>query len=170
MEKAEHIIRKLTSLPTLPLVVDNLTQVVNNPQSCSKDLSEIITKDPSLSARVLKIVNSSFYGFSQKIPTVSRAVVILGYSCVKNLALSSTIFNFLAEKVDSNASMERVFSVSVNNKEVLHQLSGKGQLVPEKAISFKATVEAKDGKGIAVSFTDIKGEAILNGIQLLKIR
>jgi putative nucleotidyltransferase with HDIG domain len=46
-------------------------------------------------------VNSSFYGFSQKIPTVSRAVVILGYGCVKNLALSSTIFNFLAEKVDS---------------------------------------------------------------------
>ena len=103
MEKSELIIRKLKNLPTLPLVVDNLTQVVNNPKSCSKDLSDIITKDPSLSARVLKIVNSSFYGFSQKIPTVARAVVILGYSCVKNLALSSTIFNFLAEKVDSKA-------------------------------------------------------------------
>jgi HD-like signal output (HDOD) protein len=103
MEKAELIIRKLKNLPTLPLVVDKLTQVVNNPKSCSKDLSDIIDKDPSLSARVLKIVNSSFYGFSQKIPTVSRAVVILGYSCVKNLALSSTIFNFLAEKVNSNA-------------------------------------------------------------------
>ena len=101
MEKDEHIIKKIKNLPTLPLVVDNLTRVINNPQSCAKDLSEIITKDPSLSARVLKIVNSSFYGFSQKIPTVSRAVVILGYNCVKNLALSSTIFNFLAEKVDN---------------------------------------------------------------------
>jgi HD-like signal output (HDOD) protein len=99
MEKAAHIIRKLRNLPTLPLVIDNLTRVINNPQSCAKDLSEIITKDQALSARVLKIVNSSFYGFPQKIPTVSRAVVILGYNCVKNLALSSTIFNFLAENV-----------------------------------------------------------------------
>jgi len=79
-------------------------------------------------------------------------------------------YNLDGEKVNSKSSHERIFSVSVNNNLVLDQISNKGQLVPEKAIAFHLSVEARDGKGISVKFTDIKGEAILNGIQVQRIR
>ncbi|MDX2413854.1 MAG: malectin domain-containing carbohydrate-binding protein, partial [Bacteroidales bacterium] len=79
-------------------------------------------------------------------------------------------YNLDDETIENKSSGERIFSVSVNSMEVLSELSNKGQLVPEKAISFKTAVEARNTKGISIRFTDIKGEAILNGIQLHKIR
>lgn len=79
-------------------------------------------------------------------------------------------YNLDGEKENDNSSLNRVFSVSVNSNIVLYQLSNNDQLVPEEAISFKTIVKAIEGKGISVKFTGIKGEAILNAIQLQKIR
>jgi beta-galactosidase len=80
------------------------------------------------------------------------------------------VYNLDDENVSNLSSLERIFSVSVNNIEVLSQLSNKEQLLPEKAISFKTYVTVEDEKGISVKFSEIKGKAILNGIQLEKVR
>lgn len=79
-------------------------------------------------------------------------------------------YNLDDEAAGTGSSSDRVFSVSVNEQLVLPYLSNKEQLVPEKAISFKINARARNGKGIVVIFEAIKGEAILNGIQLRKTR
>ena len=62
----QKIIARIDDLPTLPRTVLKITELVNDPKSSAKDLSRIITDDQVLTARLLKLVNSSFYGFPDR--------------------------------------------------------------------------------------------------------
>ena len=75
-----------------------ITEVINNPRSSAEDLSQIITDDQVLTARLLKLVNSSFYGFPQRISTVAGAIVLLGFDAIRNLLLTSSIFDLFPKK------------------------------------------------------------------------
>ena len=66
----QKIIEKIDDLPTLPRTVLKITELVNDPKSSAKDLARVITDDQVLTARLLKLVNSSFYGFPERISTV----------------------------------------------------------------------------------------------------
>lgn len=84
---AEKIIKQIKELPPLPLVVQRLLSIVDDGTSSAKDVTRVLASDQALAAKVLKLVNSSFYGFSKEISTITRAVVILGFSAVRNLAI-----------------------------------------------------------------------------------
>ncbi len=88
-----RIIDKIEDLPTLPRTVLKITELVNNPKSSARDLSRIITDDQVLTARLLKLVNSSFYGFPQRISTVTGAIVLLGFDAIRNLLLTTSVFD-----------------------------------------------------------------------------
>lgn len=81
------ITKRIKELPPLPVVVQKLLSVVSDEDSSASDLGDVLSADPALAAKVLKLVNSSFYGLSRKVPTISRAVVILGFSAIRNLAV-----------------------------------------------------------------------------------
>ncbi len=83
----EAVIRKIRQLPPLPLAAQKLLQMVEDERSSASDLTRALKTDPALAAKVLHLSNSAFYGFSGKITTLSRAVVILGFSAVKNMAI-----------------------------------------------------------------------------------
>ncbi len=89
------IIKGIDDLPPLPDVVQKILSIVDQQDTGARDLARIITSEPSLTAKILKITNSSFYGLAQKVTTVSRAVVILGFNEVKNLVLGYSIFSNL---------------------------------------------------------------------------
>jgi putative nucleotidyltransferase with HDIG domain len=88
-----EIIRDVDQLPTLPTVVARITELVEDPRSSAADINELIAKDVALSSRILKLVNSSFYGFPRKISTITHAVVILGFNTVRTLTLSAFVFD-----------------------------------------------------------------------------
>ncbi|MFC1809246.1 HDOD domain-containing protein [Candidatus Omnitrophota bacterium] len=92
MKDIQKVIKGIDKLPTLPLVVTKLTDLVTNPHTSASDIQNVITKDQALSARVLKLVNSAFYGFSERISSISHAIVILGFNTIKNIALSASVF------------------------------------------------------------------------------
>ena len=92
-EKLRELIDEIDDLPTLPAVVTRLVGMVENPSTSAEDVNQLISQDPSLTAKILKLVNSAFYGFSRKISTVTEAVVILGFDTVKSLALSASVFD-----------------------------------------------------------------------------
>ncbi len=87
-----RVIRRIDDLPTLPSVIIRITEKVNNPRSSAKDLAGVIVDDQVLTARLLKLVNSSFYGFPQRISTVTDAIVLLGFDAIRNLLLTTSIF------------------------------------------------------------------------------
>jgi two-component system cell cycle response regulator len=85
-------------LPTLSPVVEKVLQRVNDEKVSIKELAEIIKNDVSLSFKILKVVNSAFYGFPRKISTLTQAMVILGLAAVKNLALSMSILEIFVQE------------------------------------------------------------------------
>ena len=63
-------IEKISNLPTLPGIVTRISAMVDSPKTTGRQLGAEIAKDQVISAKVLKLVNSGFYGFSQPISTI----------------------------------------------------------------------------------------------------
>ena len=109
-----RIIGQIEDLPTLPRTVLKITELVNNPRSSAKDLARIITDDQVLTARLLKLVNSSFYGFPQRISTVTGAIVLLGFDAIRNLLLTTSVFDmFSTNKKLSKFNQEKFWDHSL---------------------------------------------------------
>lgn len=90
--------KKLADLPPLPAVVSRVMQTVNDPDTSADDLNRLISLDQSLSSKLLRIVNSAYYGFPRRISTVTHAVVILGFNTVRNLVLGVSAFDVLSQR------------------------------------------------------------------------
>jgi c-di-GMP-related signal transduction protein len=91
LEKSElkaKIYSKIEELPTLPAMIPKLLQLNESTKSSVSDLTALIARDPALSSKILKVANSGYYGFSQKISELERAIALLGFNMVKSLALS----------------------------------------------------------------------------------
>lgn len=92
-ERVRKLVDKVQGLPTLPSMLNNINRMVLNPATSAKEVAQVISSDPALTSKVLRVVNSSFYGFPNRITTVSHAIVILGFNTIKSIVLSSTIFD-----------------------------------------------------------------------------
>ena len=83
-------------VPTLPIVYQQLISKMSNPNVSVPQLAEIVSKDQSLAVKILKLVNSAFYGYKKEITTISRAMVILGFRTVRNAALAISVFDYVS--------------------------------------------------------------------------
>jgi putative nucleotidyltransferase with HDIG domain len=87
-------------MPSLPTSVAKVLEVCNNPQTSPADLNHVISLDPVLVGRVLKLINSAYYGLGQQVTSLVRAIIMLGINTVKNLALSTAVMGNLSAKRD----------------------------------------------------------------------
>lgn len=81
------------SLPTLPVIAGQVMTCLNNPNSSIQDVADVILRDQSMSVKILKLVNSAFYGFPKRIGTLSHAISILGFETVRGLVLGISILD-----------------------------------------------------------------------------
>jgi diguanylate cyclase (GGDEF)-like protein len=79
-------------LPTLPGIAVRILELVHRGDSSLSEIAEVIATDPPLSAEVLKVTNSSYFGLRHKVTSVSQAASLLGTTLLKNLALSFSLF------------------------------------------------------------------------------
>lgn len=86
-----EIVQTLDALPPLPAVALRVIQVAQDPRSSAADLAVIVSSDPGLSARVLRIANSAAYRRAQEITSVQQALVVLGFVQARNIAVSTAI-------------------------------------------------------------------------------
>jgi putative nucleotidyltransferase with HDIG domain len=96
MNTREYItqaLRNVRNLPTLPDVAGRLLKMGESPTASMRDLARWIEKDTALAARVLKLVNSSFFGMSFEVTSVHHALMFLGMGHLRNLVLSSAVSN-----------------------------------------------------------------------------
>jgi len=94
-QKRAQVLRQMTEkiigLPTLPTIVTQLISVVGDPASSARQIAQLVSTDQALTAKILKVANSSFYGFDRQIATVQLAIVVLGIDMVKNIGLSVAV-------------------------------------------------------------------------------
>src|SRR4051812_27674043 len=89
--KAQEAVRKITTIATLPEVTAKIIATVEDPKSTASQLHKIVSHDPALVTRILKVVNSSFYGLPGQIGSIERAIVLLGLNAVKNIAVAASL-------------------------------------------------------------------------------
>ncbi len=102
MKSAEELVENCSSLVSLPEVYIQVKKVIDDPESTMAELSAAISIDPGMTAMVLKLVNSAFYGMPRKVETISRAVGILGMQPLHDLVLAVSVtksFSGLSQQV-----------------------------------------------------------------------
>lgn len=82
---------RVTEISSLPEVTMRIVEVVEDPRSTAQDMHDIVKHDPALATKILKVVNSAFYGLPSQIASLDRAIVMLGLSAVKNIALAASL-------------------------------------------------------------------------------
>ncbi|HED35055.1 MAG TPA: HDOD domain-containing protein, partial [Gammaproteobacteria bacterium] len=89
MYTAQTLIKESIELISLPDVYIRLREVITSPNSSMSDVAQIIAHDPSITARLLKLVNSPFFGLVSKVDTMTRAINLLGTQQVHDLVLAT---------------------------------------------------------------------------------
>ncbi len=86
---------EIESLPTLPAVMHQLLECVQDEDTSAEDVTALVERDVAMSARILRLANSAFFGLRHKVDTVRRAVVVVGFDTVRMLALAMSVFDAL---------------------------------------------------------------------------
>ena len=84
-------ISEISHIATLPEITLKIIELVEDPSSTAQDLHNVICNDPALCSRILKVVNSAFYGLPRQIGSINRAIVLLGLNAVKNIAIAASL-------------------------------------------------------------------------------
>lgn len=128
-------LENIKDLPTLPSVYFKLNQLLKDKQASIEKVAHVIELDPAMSSRILRLVNSTFYGVRSASNSISHAVMILGFNAVKNAVVSVAILDTFSykdryENFDITEFWRHAVSVAVLSK----QLAERSRLVaPEDA-------------------------------------
>ena len=105
-------ISTLKNLPSLPHILLKLLEACNQDTGSLDKISEIVHKDPSLSAKILRLVNSAYFGLPQRVEDVRQAVVLIGMNGVKNVAVCACVYEAF-HKTRGNADRMIFLSSSI---------------------------------------------------------
>jgi putative nucleotidyltransferase with HDIG domain len=92
--RAEVIAQR--NLPTIPTVLTQILSLVGNEDTSARDLVDVIERDQALTGRILRLANSAFFGQSRQVSTIPRAIMLLGFSTVRNLSLGVKVWEAVA--------------------------------------------------------------------------
>ncbi|WP_187426756.1 HDOD domain-containing protein [Geothermobacter ehrlichii] len=91
MSELQSVVQAIGDLPPMPIVAVKVLEMLQKPDTTAEKLAKTISSDQAVSARVLKIANSSFYSLRRKVTTLEHAIVILGEKTLKSLVLASSL-------------------------------------------------------------------------------
>lgn len=123
-----ELIKDNQELASLPQVLAEVIRIADNDDASTSDIANIIMKDPALTARVLRIVNSPFYGASREIGTINQAVMTLGTRAVKALALTAGLYRLFDDEngvVDRPRFWRHSLEVAIISREIANLCSYK---------------------------------------------
>ena len=136
IEKVKSSIEKM---PSLSPVVHKITEVANDRSSSAQDLTDVIQLDPVLTAKVIRMVNSAYFGLLQQVKSLKQAVVMLGINTIKNVALSSSFLGQVNLKGKTDLSgddfWQHSLGVAVASKLIATKLGVDPRFVEEYFIA-----------------------------------
>ena len=95
----DEITQKVIDIPALPMIVNDIMMITEDPDSTIQDIEKTIMKDQSLTARILRLANSAHYGYPRRISTISEASVLLGFQAIRSIALTASVNGLLMKEV-----------------------------------------------------------------------
>ena len=148
MSNINSIIKKIDRLKPIPQIASKVMSIVGNPESSMYDLSEIIIYDTAVTANLLKVVNSAYFGLPEKIDSVHQAIVYLGMSQVVDLILlSASGENLQTAQEGYDLKAGELWKYSVSSALIARELAEK-KGVKETHLIFTAALLKDIGKVI----------------------
>ena len=134
--KMEALLEQVGTLPAVPMVTRKLIEVLNNPSAGARELSKVISLDPAITAQVLRLANSAYYGQAGKVSDVTKAVILIGFAEISHTLMALSLANLFvrrdgAEVLDRQSFWEHALGCSV----VAHHLAVRAGLPdPNRAL------------------------------------
>jgi len=119
----KKILAESTRLPTMPTVAAELMSITEWEDVDFNEVATLISKDVSLTSKVLRVVNSAFYGFPREISTISQALVVLGVRATRSLTLSFSILGAVPRKKTSQFDYPAFWTRSLNTAIAARELA-----------------------------------------------
>lgn len=95
----EKLVSEVEDLPTLPHLTAKIMEITGSPNTTAQELNDIIVQDQALAAKILKLANSAYYGFSRRISTITEAIIMLGFVNIRNLVLTSNVHSIIPDEI-----------------------------------------------------------------------
>lgn len=122
-ERLTSLVAQLGSLPSLPSLYFRIMEALASPDSSLEQIGDIIASDPSMTAKILQLVNSAFFGIARRISNPVEAVQFLGVGRVRSLVLSLHVFSCFDDVRVKNFSIERVWKHSMSTALVAQKIA-----------------------------------------------
>jgi HD-like signal output (HDOD) protein len=122
-EEIREKIQSIIQLPALPTIAMEVVELVDNPKTSASALGKVISTDQALTAKVLKIANSPFYGFPKKISTIDFAIIVLGFDALKEIIISISLVSSLQRKSDTYLDARTFWDHSISTGVVARRLA-----------------------------------------------
>ncbi len=153
----EELIELVEKMPAFPKSVQRIIQLTSDPSSSGKEIVAVIESDPVMTVKILKVINSPFYGMPQKINSIQRAVVHIGMNSIKNMALTVASIGVLNPKNKANFNINDFLLHSLTTASICKKIA-EAHDVPQMESSdyFVAGLLHDFGK---VVFAEFKPEA-----------
>ena len=129
----EEVIGRIDEIPTLRQVAIKLLEIIDNPNSKIEEIHRIVTQDPPLAAKILRLVNSAYMGLSTRVADVKQAIVLLGFNMVRTMALSISVFEALSDTDSSAEEMrQQLWEHSIITSNLCQIIAGQDTRVDEQ--------------------------------------
>lgn len=122
----EDIIDRIHTVPSLPEVVTQVVRLVNDPNAHSDQINQIMSKDAAMAAKMLRMVNSVYYGLKEPVNSLDQAIAILGFKTVRSIALSISVIN-LFQQQSSNFNMKAFWAHSAVSASLCRLIAAKSK-------------------------------------------
>lgn len=137
--KVRQVVSNIRNLPTPPIVFHQIQKVINDPKVSAGHIAAILSEDPAMSVKVLKLTNSAFYGLTREVESVKQAVVIVGMEAIRNLVLSASVLDMFKGKNVDTEFQEKFWRHSLATafccRILAKRLQGRGIVDPDAAFS-----------------------------------
>jgi putative nucleotidyltransferase with HDIG domain len=161
-EVKDKLLRMVDKMPAFSNSVHRILSLANDINCSPRDLVEVIEYDPVLTMKILKLVNSAYFGLSSKITSIKHAVVFIGINTVKNLALSVAAIGTLPRENEAGFDMDEFLMHSVGTAAITKILARRQRIPESQTADFFVSGLLHDiGKVLFAHFLPLKSKQTL---------
>ncbi len=155
-EQLKTVISKTGSLPSLPELYTRAVEEINSPEGSIKTVGDIVEQDPAMSAKILQLVNSSFFGLPRHISCPSEAVVLLGFDIIKAIIIGIDLFSRWDNADIAQFKIDEIYKHSLTTAAIARKMAAEENLEAQRVdCAFMAGLLLEVGKlVIAANFPE----------------
>ncbi len=165
----DNIVEKVDELPSLPQVVVRVMELTEDPDSSAFDINEALSQDQNMTAQVLRMANSLYYGYSRRISTVTDAIVLIGFNAVRSIVLAASVSKILKKELNGYVMGEGQLWVHSQCAAVFARLLAKKTQFRSVELAYTATLLHDIGKLVMNSYVRDAYQDVIDVVNMEKL-